>query len=119
MDAIITHLSDSASAVNSARGFGSFRAFKAEMGPAGPGMDWHHVVAQTTSNVSRFGPQAIHNSQNLMRLDVGVHRKVSGFYHTKQSFTDGQRVYPWLAPQSFEEQTQFGLDTLRRLGVIP
>jgi RHS repeat-associated protein len=102
-----------------ARGFGSFSAFKNAMGRAGPGMNWHHIVEQTPGNIEQFGSQTIHNTQNLVRVDAAVHGRISGFYSSIQPFTNDQRVRQWLGTQSFEEQTQFGLDTLRRLGVVP
>jgi hypothetical protein len=97
------------------QGFRSFSAFKRALGPAGPGRQWHHIVEQG-GNVERFGAGAIHNTSNLVRVDTAVHRQISGFYSSKQPFTGGQTVRQWLRSQSFDEQMQFGLDTLRRFG---
>jgi RHS repeat-associated protein len=101
------------------QGFRSHAALTRALGPAGPGQHWHHVVEQTLGNVARFGAQSVHNTQNVMRLDAGVHRQISGFYSSIQPFTSGQTVRQWLSTQSFEQQAQFGLDTLRRFGVGP
>ena len=100
-----------------AQGFRSFRAFKNAMGRAGPEMNWHHIVGQTPGNIARFGPEAIHNTQNLIRMDARIRGLVSKYYSGKDFFTGGQTVRQWLSDQSFEEQMQFGLDTLRRFGV--
>jgi len=101
------------------QGFRSHSALTRALGPAGPGQHWHHVVEQTPGNVARFGAQSVHNTQNVMRLDAGVHQQISGFYSSIQPFTNGQTVRQWLSTQSFGQQAQFGLDTLRRFGVGP
>lgn len=104
-------------AAAAARGFESFSALKYALGPAGAGKHWHHIVEQTPGNLARFGPQAVHNTQNVMRLDAGVHQQISGYYSSIQSFTGGQTVRQWIGTQSFEQQAQFGIYTLRRFGV--
>jgi len=101
------------------RGFESFSALKRALGPAGPGQHWHHIVEQTPGNLDRFGAQSVHNTQNVVRLDAGVHQQISGYYSSIQPFTNGQTVRQWLGTQPFSEQAQFGLDTLRRFGVGP
>ena len=84
------------------------------MGPAGPDRQWHHVVEQTGGNVSRFGSEAIHNTDNLVALETSVHRKVSGDYSSKQAFTGGQTVRQWLGTQSYEAQQRFGQRSMDR-----
>lgn len=106
----------------SGRGFSSFSALKRHLGPAGSGHAWHHIVEQTPANVTRFGAQSIHNTANVVRLPNvagSIHRKISGFYSSKQPFTGGQTVRQWLAPQSFEAQRAFGLQTIERFGGLP
>jgi hypothetical protein len=88
------------------------------MGPAGAGRHWHHIVEKTSGNISSFGAQTIHNTGNLMRLDAAIHRQISGFYSSKPAFTAGRTVREWLSTQSWDAQYQFGLDTLRRFGII-
>ena len=65
------------------------------MGPAGKGKAWHYVVEQNPSNKSKFGPKALHNTNNIIRLPHGkgsIHAKISGFYSSKQRFSKGQTV---------------------------
>ena len=103
-------------------GLGSDRSASSSgraVGPAGPGKEWHHIVEKTPGNVSSFGPTAIHNTGNLMRVDAGVHRQISGFFSSKQPFTTGATVRQWLGTQSFEAQQAFGRDILMRFGVQP
>jgi RHS repeat-associated protein len=99
------------------QGFHSFPALKRALGPAGPDMHWHHVVEQTRGNVGRFGAETIHNTQNVIALDVGVHRQISAYYSRIQPFTGGQIVRNWLSTQSFEAQREFGVRVLRDFGV--
>ena len=45
--------------------------------------------------------------------------RITGYYNTKSfDFTNGLSVRDWLAGQSYEEQYSFGLDVLKRFGVI-
>jgi len=88
------------------------------MGPAGPDMQWHHIVEQTPGNVAEFGPEAIHNTNNLVPLDTAVHRQVSGYYSSIQPFTGGQTVRQWLSTQSFDAQMQFGRQVLSDFGAV-
>jgi hypothetical protein len=104
------------------KGFQSFSAFKGANGAAGEGQAWHHIVEQTPSNVSKFGSPAIHNSGNLMRVKNGagsIHAKISGYYSSKQPFTEGKTVRKWINEQSFQEQYNFGIKTLTQFGQTP
>ena len=107
-------------AVGQGAGFGSFSSFKNAVGPAGEGLQWHHIAEQTAGNVGRFGSEAIHNTGNLIRLETGVHRELSGFYSSIQPQVTGSTsltVRGWLAPQSLSAQQEFGRQILLQLGV--
>ncbi|NEP44928.1 MAG: hypothetical protein F6K35_39190 [Okeania sp. SIO2H7] len=103
-------------------GFGRFREFKRIMGAAGPGLAWHHLVGQTTSNLQAFGAEAIHNTGNLVRLEHGsgsIHQEVTNFYNSIQpELTGSERmtVREWIGGQSFEEQQDFGVRVVRAFG---
>ncbi|MFP2957541.1 hypothetical protein ACLEPN_06830 [Myxococcus sp. 1LA] len=94
------------------KAWGSFSGFKKAMGPAGPGKEWHHIVEQTPGNVKRFGPQALHNTENIIPLDKSLHTTVSSIYSSirydiTHSFT--QTVRQWLSTQPYEAQREFGI----------
>ena len=106
-------------AKSSGKGFSSFDAFKKAYGPAGEGQAWHHIVEQNPSNLAKFGAERIHNTNNLIKLPNGkgsIHAKISGYYSSKQKFTDGLTVRDWLKNKSYEEQYEFGVNILRRFG---
>lgn len=98
-----------------AQAYRSFSAFKRAEGAAGPGMQWHHVVEQTPGNVAQFGPGVIHNTDNLVRLDVATHRQISGFCSSKALGTD-MMVRQWLRIQSYEDQHAFAQQALCDFG---
>ena len=80
---------------------------------------WHHIVEQNPSNIANFGAQRIHNTENLIWLEHGagtIHAKVSGYYSSKQLFTNGQTVRQWLSTQSYKEQYEFGIKALKQFG---
>lgn len=98
------------------KGFKSFRQLKRYLGPAGAGKAWHHIVEQTSANVSRFGAEAIHNIENIMKLDHGkgsIHAKISGYYSSIQPFSKPLRVRQWLSTKSFQEQYEFGMKIIK------
>ena len=103
------------------RGYNSFEAFNAAEGSTGPGMAWHHIVTQTSENLQQFGAQAIHNTNNVIRLPHGagsLHQQVTKFYNSVNPAITGsaQRVYQWLQTQSFESQWEFGMNFIKNLG---
>ncbi len=101
------------------KGFKSFYDFKKAMGSAGRDNAWHHIVEQTPSNISKFGAKSIHNTNNLIKLPHGkgsVHAKVSGYYSSKQPFTNGVTVRKWLSTQDYKTQYEFGIKMLKQFG---
>ncbi|PTL81283.1 hypothetical protein [Vitiosangium sp. GDMCC 1.1324] len=104
---------------NRHRAFKSFDAFKKAMGPAGENKAWHHIVEQRKPNVERFGPEAIHNTENVITVDKTKHDAISAYYSTKSDDTGGMVVREWLRTKSYEEQRAFGLMILRRFKAIP
>ncbi|QSQ25336.1 hypothetical protein JY651_10595 [Pyxidicoccus parkwayensis] len=80
-------------------------------GSAGPGREWHHIVEQTEGNVRQFGPEAIHNTDNVIALDKALHDLVSAFYSSKKPrITNSDlTVREWLSTQSYQAQRDFGL----------
>nr|WP_249351473.1 hypothetical protein [Corallococcus exiguus] len=104
-----------------ASSWGSFSALKRARGPAGPGKQWHHIVEQTDGDVQRFGPQALHNTENVIAIDEAIHQQISRYYSSKEPFTTGVQttVRQWLSGQSFQAQQDFGMMILMRYGVAP
>ena len=106
------------------RAWKSFSGFKKAMGPAGDGKQWHHIVEQTPGNAKQFGPEALHNAENVIPLDETLHRRVSAFYSTKQPDligTSSLTVRQWLSTQSYQAQRDFGLLSIEnvRKGMWP
>ncbi|QAT85932.1 putative lipoprotein [Corallococcus coralloides] len=87
-------------------------------GSAGPGKNWHHIVEQTPGNVARFGPHALHNTENVISLEGGLHTQVSAFYSRRNLRVTGSRdltVRQWLRTQSYEAQRAFGLQAIANI----
>ena len=88
------------------------------MGPAGFKKQWHHIVEQTDGNIARFGPEAIHNTRNVIPLDEALHRSVSRLYSQIRKDITGSEaltVRKWLSTQSMEEQHRFGLQAIENV----
>ncbi|WP_228558533.1 hypothetical protein [Myxococcus sp. AB056] len=100
------------------RAWGSFSGFKKAMGPAGKNKEWHHIVEQTPGNVKQFGPQALHNTDNIIPLDKALHSNVSAFYSSIRRDITGSplTVRKWLSTQSYEAQRDFGILAIKNIG---
>jgi len=88
------------------------------MGPAGKNKEWHHIVEQTPGNVKHFGPQALHNTENIIPLDKVLHTSVSALYSSiRRSITGSSTltVRQWLSTQSYEVQRDFGLRAIENV----
>jgi hypothetical protein len=101
------------------KGFDTFDDLKAFLGPAGDGMEWHHIVEQSQIIKSKFPNHMIHNTGNVIAVEEGTHDLISKVYNTNIAGSHSGRVRNWLAGQSFAAQYQFGLQVLRNLGIIP
>jgi hypothetical protein len=95
------------------RTFNSKKQLKSYLGPAPKDMQWHHIVEQ--SQAPQFGQRQIQSIENIVALTEKEHTKLSGFYSSKQYFSEPDRVRVWLRGQSFEEQYAFGMKQLKRL----
>lgn len=101
------------------QGYSSFRKLKKSIGSAGEGNDWHHIVEQSQIRLSGFESEQINNTSNIISVDHATHMKITGYYNSKAyDFTGGLSVREWLSGQSFEQQYEFGMETLRKFGVI-
>jgi hypothetical protein len=100
------------------RSWGSFSGLKSALGPAGAGKQWHHIIEQTPGNVERFGPHALHNTQNVIPLETAVHTEVSRIYSSIRPEITNSRtltVRQWLSTQSYEAQRAFGLRAIENV----
>jgi hypothetical protein len=101
-----------------AQGFDTFYDLKKALGSPGEGNQWHHIVEQSQINKSGFSATQIHNTNNIFAVNKATHEKISGYYSSKQAFTEGKTVRDWLAGQSYEKQFEFGIQKLIDFGVI-
>jgi hypothetical protein len=100
------------------RAWKSFSGFKKAMGKAGPGKQWHHIVEQTPGNVQKFGPEALHNTRNVIPLEEALHTRVSAFYSSireRITGSDTLTVRQWLSTQSYDAQRDFGLVAIQNI----
>lgn len=102
--------------------FHSFNALKKFLGFPGKGMAWHHIVEQSQiGKRANFAPERIHNTNNIVSIPSGrdsIHAKISSYYSSKQSFTNGMIVRDWLATKGFEFQFLFGKMILQQYGEL-
>jgi RHS repeat-associated protein len=103
-------------------GYDTFRQAKKAFidinGPIKKGNEVHHIVeqAQVSSKYAGFNPKLVNNTDNLKSIDKATHRKVTGYYNSKQNFTSDQTVRKWLSTQSFDAQYEYGKSILAMYG---
>jgi hypothetical protein len=115
-------LADGLKKVIASKTFSSFDALKRELGSAGEGNVWHHVVEQRAANVANFGAEAIHSTENVVSVSRGVNQAIANYYSSIRPFSNGMAVRQWLNSQSFAEQSAFGrrvLDLVLSGGTLP
>ena len=101
------------------KGYKSFYQEKKAIGSPGQGREWHHIVEQSQIKKSGFDVQMIQNPKNLISIDKGIHRKISGYYNSIDiRLKSGIKVRDWLAGQSYEAQYEFGIKVLKMFGGI-
>ncbi|REG37728.1 hypothetical protein ATI61_101715 [Archangium gephyra] len=104
--------------LNGHRAWRSHSGITNALGSPGNSKRWHHIVEQHESNINRFGPEAIHNTENVIPLDEGLHTAVSALYSSKRRFitgTDKLTVRQWIRTQSYEAQREFGLRAMENI----
>lgn len=112
---------------NEAESFSSYDAFYKVLGfddlillkrfgPAGLGYQYHHNVEQEI-NDGTVSPELLQSTSNIIRLPTLLHEEISATYSTK-SFAGELTVRQWLKGQSFEDQYAYGLQTLRKMGIL-
>lgn len=78
---------------SSDKGFNSHPSLTRALGPAGKDQSWHHIVNQNESNIQKFGPQTIHNTNNIIRLPNDIHSKISSYYaRIKEDISGKMRI---------------------------
>jgi hypothetical protein len=97
------------------KSFNSFDSYKSDMGPAKPGHELHHCVAQS----SGFAPNLIHTTQNILEIPYWRHIRISAYYNTKQAALGNLSPREWLKGRNFDEHEEFCWKTLRQFGALP
>ena len=105
----VTVVDSMATPIRTSKGFDTFDKLKKHLGSAGEDSQWHHLVEQCQIKRSGFSPKQIHNTTNVVPVNSKIHGRISGFYSSKQPFTDGLTVREWLTGQSFQKQYDFGI----------
>lgn len=106
-------------------GFSSFDAFKKtsleelllRRYPGEAGEEYHHIVEQGGANEKNIPAEELHSTENIIPLPGPIHDLVSAKYSSEYDKM-GITVRQWLQTKSFDEQYQYGLKTLRELGIL-
>jgi hypothetical protein len=80
----------------------------------------HHIAEEAAARDAGFPENMIQGRDNLVRVPILKHIEVTRYYARKELQPDGRRLSPreMLKDKDFETRRQFGLDVLRRFGVL-
>ncbi len=82
-------------------------------GSAGEEMEWHHIVEQCQANRSGFSSGLINNSETITAVSREIHQKITGYYNSKPSFTNGLIFRDYISGKSFPEQYAYGIIVIK------
>lgn len=102
-------------ASDESEGFLSYWRFKRKYGRAGDGYEWHHIVERSQMKRSGFTSEMVNNTDNIVRIDKETHRKLTALYNSKVEGTN-MLVRDWLKDMTFEQQYEYGLQMLEKVG---
>ena len=103
-------------------GYNSFDALKRFIGSAGTDRQWHHIVSQASSNVTKFGATKIHNVRNVVNLSKPFHEKVVTAYMNSKpggiygNLTVGQYIRQFDFNKQYELGMKIVIDLAERHG---
>jgi len=82
-----------------------------------PGYEDHHIVEQGEHN-SYLDQSKIQSPENTVRIPYYRHKDVQQYYQTPNPALGGLTPREYLHGKSFEEQFRFGLEVLRKFGIM-
>jgi hypothetical protein len=94
---------------------------QARVGPASePGYHDHHIAEEAAARNAGDSESLIQSRDNLVRIPVLKHIDITSYYSTKVEQPDGTMLSrrDQLKDEDFETRRQFGLDVLRKYGVL-
>lgn len=88
--------------------------------PSNDGYHDHHIAEQKAARDAGYPESLIQSRDNLVRIPIIKHIDITSYYATKIEQEDGSMLSPResLKGKDFETRRQFGLDMLRRYGVL-
>jgi DNA-binding Lrp family transcriptional regulator len=82
-----------------------------------PGYERHHIV-ERGPNSEKSTDEQLEDEKNVVTIPYYRHRDISDYYSTKNSNLGGRTPRDFLRGKTFEEQYKFGVEQLRKFGVI-
>jgi hypothetical protein len=85
-----------------------------------PGYRRHHIVEQTPAENDGFPRSEIDNPRNLVAVPTQKHQEISDWYSTKirDDRFRGRTPREYLRGQDWDMRYEFGLEVLRKFGVL-
>ena len=87
-------------------------------GNADRGNEYHHIVEQGGRNDTTLPAEQLQSTKNIIPLPRLLHELVSAEYSEKSDQDSTKTVREWLQTQSYDKQWDYGVKTLRDLGIV-
>lgn len=88
-----------------------------ESPPSWPAYEEHHIV-EAGPNEGLIPDSLLQSRRNRVKIPYYIHRDISDFYSTKNATLGNQAPRDFLRGKNFDEQYQYGLEILRKYGVL-
>jgi hypothetical protein len=95
-------------------------------GPAGQGLDYHHVVEQGGANAIKIPAEELHSTENMIPMPRLLHEAISAEYgRAATKYVDPTLVKQpyvslrtWLQTQPYDVQRAVGIKVMKNLGIL-
>jgi hypothetical protein len=106
-----THGNDAASRTSAS----AMKTSCEDIGPAGLGREWHHIVEKRLAGRPGFPQEKIHSTDNIVSLPIEVHRRVSARMSMRDEAYNFNIRRFGIEKRTFAEQYDDGLDLVRKI----
>lgn len=96
----------------------AIEAFLKRFGPARAGSEYHHLVEQGGANAKNIPAELLQSTRNIAEIPKLLHEEVNADYSRTSDEDETKTVREWLQTQPFEVQYKYGIETLKKLGIL-
>jgi hypothetical protein len=82
------------------------------------GYQLHHIVERSSAYADGFGADRVEGADNIVRIPTLKHYEINGFYSKSDRDYGNKSPREYLRGKSWDLRVEFGLNALRKFGVL-